>query len=133
VITPLMLLERASSLARRPQTGKVDHFVLVDTGLYRVMLESREQEILNAEFSLQTRTGTRVVSGTRAVRRVDLRPHPVGSVEGNEAFSLLELEGEVALLIDLETGLPLRITGGWMRVGSVAVTLTQASLRDGCR
>jgi hypothetical protein len=133
VITPLMLLERASSLARRPQTGKVDHFVLVDTGLYRVMLESREQETLDAEFSLQTRAGARVVSGTRAVRRVDLRPHPVGSVEGNEAFSLLELEGEVALLIDLETGLPLRITGGWMRVGSVAVTLTQASLRDGCR
>lgn len=132
VITPLMLLERASALARRPQPGKVDYLVLVDTGLYRVMLDSREQEILNAEFGLQTRTGTRVMTGKRAVRRVDLRPHPVGSMDGNEAFSLLELEGEVALLIDLETGLPLRITGEWMRVGSVAVTLTQASLRGEC-
>ena len=72
------------------------------------------------------------MTGKRAVRRVDLRPHPVGSMDGNEAFSLLELEGEVALLIDLETGLPLRITGEWMRVGSVAVTLTQASLRGEC-
>jgi hypothetical protein len=133
VIAPLMLLARASSLALRARPGKLDEIVLGDTRLHRVVLESREDA--SAQVNLTVRTGAKEeqLSGTRAVRRVDLRPHLLGDGEDDEAFSLLELEGETTLTIDRATGLPLRIEGQWMRVGAVAVTLTQATISGGCR
>lgn len=132
VITPLMLLSRAAALAMRPQAGKVDYVVFTDTQAYRVMLESRSEETLNARSSLDRGHGPEAINGTRTVRRVDLRPHLLGDNAEEEPFSLLELEGETALMIDRKTGLPLQIRGNWLRVGTVTVNLASARLRGNC-
>lgn len=132
VITPLMLLSRAAALGMRPKTGKVDYVVFTDTQAYRVMLESRNEETINTSFSLDRGRGPEAINGSRTVRRVDLRPHLLGDKAEEEPFSLLELEGETALMIDRETGLPLQIRGNWLRVGKVTVNLASARLRGQC-
>ena len=132
VITPLMLLSRAAALAMRPQPGKVDEVVFTDTQAYRVVLESRGEEAMNARFSLDRGHGQEAVNGMRSVRRVDLRPHLLGDKAEEEPFSLLELEGETALMIDRATGLPMQIRGNWLRVGTVTVNLSSARLRSNC-
>jgi hypothetical protein len=133
VITPLMLLSRASALALRTKPGKLDYIVLTDTQVYRVVLESRPDTVMQANVQLEPGANGAGIHGERTVRRVDVRPHLLGEAPEEEPFSLMELEGETALMIDRETGIPLQIQGRWMRVGTVTVPLTRARLRSGCQ
>jgi hypothetical protein len=107
--------------------------VLTDTQVYRVVLESRPDTVMQANVQLEPGANGAGIHGERTVRRVDVRPHLLGEAPEEEPFSLMELEGETALMIDRETGLPLQIQGRWMRVGTVTVPLTRARLRSGCR
>ena len=132
VIAPLLLLQRASSLATRPTPGKLDFPVMGDTRLHRVVLESRPDSTLDADVRIERDGRVEQLSGTRTVRHVDLRPHLLGKDGEDEAFSLLELEGETSITIDIATGLPLQVTGEWLRVGSIPVTLRRARLAGHC-
>lgn len=133
VIVPAMLLARASALAMREHPGKLDFRVFGDTRLHRVVLESRSDMSMTVDIGITRDGKTERLAGKRTVRQVDLRPHLIGKEGESEAFSLFELEGEMSVIIDRSTGLPVQIRGEWMRVGTVPVTLTRATLAGECR
>ena len=132
VITPIMLIAEAAALALQEAPGKTTRWVFTDTQLYRVVLESRPDDTLEARFTLERGGERKEQSGERPVRRVDIRPHLQGDAPEEEAFTLLELDGELAIFVDRQLGLPLRIQGTWMTVGVIPVDLSSARLRAGC-
>ena len=132
VLMPVMLLARASALALREHPGKLDFPVFGDTRLHRVVLESRADTTMGVDLGITRDGKTERLTGNRTVRQVDLRPHLVGNEGEKEAFSLFELEGEMSVIVDRATGLPVQIRGEWMRVGTVPVTLTRATLAGAC-
>ncbi|MFM7275003.1 MAG: hypothetical protein ACKO4A_14320 [Gammaproteobacteria bacterium] len=132
VITPIMLIAEAAALARQDAPAKATRWVFTDTQLYRVVLQSRPDESLDLSFTLSRGKAQSALAGERSVRRVDIRPHLQGGEPEEEPFTLLELDGEIAVFVDRETGLPLRIQGTWMRVGVVPVDLASARLAAGC-
>jgi len=68
----------------------------------------------------------------RTAQRVSVMPRLLGNADEKEPFSLLELTGDLAIFIDVETGLPLRIQGTWLRVGTVPADLARAEMVPGC-
>lgn len=131
VLSPVMLVARAAELVRG--NGKMrDQLVFTDTQLYHVRLTTAPSENIEADFRLIENGKQRRVRGTRMAQRVSLVPRLLGSAPEDEAFSLLELSGDLAIFIDAETALPLRVQGSWLRVGTVPAELARAELRSGC-
>jgi hypothetical protein len=131
VITPVMLVAAASELVRAG--GKVsDQLVFTDTQLYHVRLATSPADSIDISFRLVVDGKERNVHEMRQSQRVAVMPRLLGTAEEKEAFSLLELTGDLAIFIDTENGLPLRIQGSWLRVGTVPADLTRAELAPGC-
>jgi hypothetical protein len=131
VLTPLLLLQRASELVMHKGAAS-EQLVFTDTQLYRVRLVAAPAENLDADYRLQRGKQRQLLREARPSRRVSLIPILLGQDAEDEPFSLLELSGDLAIFIDTETGLPLRIQGTWLRVGTVPVNLVRAKLDDGC-
>lgn len=132
VITPIMLIAEAAALAMQAQPAKATRWVFTDAQLYRVVLQSRADDSLDVSFTLSRAQETRTQSGERTVRRVDIRAHLEGDGPEEEPFTVLELDGEIAVFVDRESGLPVRIQGTWMKVGVVPVDLAAATVSAGC-
>ena len=131
VLSPVMLVARAAELVR--SNGKVrDQLVFTDKQLYHVRLATAPPENLETDFRLIENAKQRRVRGSRTAQRVSVVPRLLGSAPEEEAFSLLELSGDLAIFVDKETALPLRVQGSWLRVGTVPAELARAELRSGC-
>jgi len=131
VITPVMLLARAAELVRAGRKVS-DQLVFTDTQLYHVRLVTSPADSIDISFRLVVDGKERSVHEMRAVTACRRDARLLGTAEEKEAFSLLELTGDLAIFIDTENGLPLRIQGSWLRVGTVPADLTRAELGAGC-
>jgi hypothetical protein len=58
---------------------------------------------------------------------------PVGTQQGDPEFSLLGLGGQVSILLDEQTGLPLRVRGRAPRIGKTYIDLVTADIRPTSR
>ncbi|MBP8924438.1 MAG: hypothetical protein KBG75_01135 [Pseudomonadales bacterium] len=132
VITPLMLIEHAARLVRDGQKTVSQHLVFTDTQLYRVTLELAPEQKLAAKFTLVQDTQSTRVNEPRTARRVSINAQLLGEEAENDVFSLLELSGELAIYIDVRTGVPLRIEGTATGLGTVPVTISKAVLARDC-
>lgn len=132
VITPLMLIEHAARLVHDGQKNSSQHLVFTDTQLYRVTLELAPEQKLAAKFTLTQDTRSTLVNELRSVRRVSINAQLLGEEPENDSFSLLELSGELAIYIDVQTGIPLRIQGTAIGLGTVPVAISKAVLEREC-
>ncbi len=132
VITPLMLIEHAAGLVRDGQKNSSQHLVFTDTQLYRVTLELAPEQKLAAKFTLVQDTRSTRVNERRTTRRVSINAELLGEEAENDDFSLLELSGELAIYIDLQTGIPLRIQGSATGLGTVPVAISKAVMEREC-
>jgi hypothetical protein len=131
VLAPVMLVARAAELVL--SRGKVsDQLVFTDAQLYHVRLATAPTEKIETDFRLAGDGPERRVREARTAQRVSVMPRLLGNAAEKEAFSLLELTGDLAIFIDTESGLPLRIQGTWLRVGTVPANLARAELVPGC-
>lgn len=136
VLTPIMLLGRATAMVRSGEKAQ-EHLVFTDTQLYRVRLIAAGPEPVDVDFSLAETTHGRSgpadsIRGARKAQRIAVLPQLLGSSPEDEPFSLLELTGELAIFVDVDSGLPLRIEGSWLRLGTVPAELVQANVVAGC-
>jgi len=131
VLTPVMLLARASELVRARRKVS-DQLVFTDTQLYHVRLATAPPDGVDMSFRLIADGHQRHVREIRTAQRVSVMPRLLGNADEKEPFSLLELTGDLAIFIDVETGLPLRIQGTWLRVGTVPADLARAEMVPGC-
>ncbi len=131
VLTPVMLVARAAELVRAGRKAS-DQLVFTDTQLYHVRLATAPPDSIDISFRLVVDGKERRVREMRKAQRVAVMPRLLGTAEEKEAFSLLELTGDLAIFIDTESGLPLRIQGTWLRAGTVPADLAHAELAPGC-
>jgi len=72
----------------------------------------------------------KAVSGSRNTTGVALKVEPLGKLAEKPDFSLLGLEGDITLLFDRATGLPLQLRGNAPRIGRAEINLKAATLRE---
>lgn len=132
LLIPEMLIERAATLAQNDRSPVSMHLVLNDTQFYRASLRLEGRERIDADFRLDSPEGKSRIKGKRDVRRVRVEPRVLGEEPERDAFTLMELSGDLDVYVDEATGLPLRIQGRLMRFGTIPVALLRAEIAADC-
>jgi hypothetical protein len=128
VTTPELLLYRASS--RDPVNGGIPLCVFVDDALYRVWLESPGEATRPVDYVVKTGTAVHEVSGNRKTRKLSLRVKPITPGADPAAFELFELRGAIAIYLDVESRLPVLITGERAGAGELDIGLVEAVIHE---
>lgn len=119
-----LLLLAGSVLNATGQTATV--YVHGDVNFYRVRLSVVGEEALAVDFSLGG--GRPQVKGERTAIVVGLQVDPVGMPRGGPEFSLLGLDGQVSILLDEPSRLPLQVRGRAPLVGETSLNLVSADI-----
>jgi len=127
VLNSSMLLGEAASMADANEARRTV-LAFTDTQLFRVQLESRGIETYKAKFIINQDGEQQRIKGKRKVMRIGIEASLLGDDEEDKPFTLLELSGDLSILIDLEYGLPILVEGSWYRIGTIPAALEQASL-----
>ena len=128
VTTPYALLVLVSAVPLAAgETFSV--YIHTDYNLYRVQLERGDSTRLQASFQLHADGGqTTLIDEARAVESITLQVEATALAPDKPDFDLLGLGGEVSVLLDSETRLPLRVLGTAPRVGKTHLDLIAATL-----
>jgi hypothetical protein len=104
--------------------------VIVNTefNFYQVrMTRSNDKPDIEVSYEVE---GTRAaVTGKRDTSAVALEVAPVGDQPDKYDFSLLGLNGDITILFDADTGLPLQLSGTAPRIGDAEINLKRVTLR----
>jgi hypothetical protein len=136
VTTPYALLILASSLPFTANANEgagrgAEIYIHTDHNLYQVDLERGEDSSLQASYLLYDSNGKdQRHEEKRRVETIHLRAHATAHAPDKPDFELLGLRGELTLLVDSETRLPLRLMGTAPRLGKAHLDLKTATLPD---
>lgn len=101
--------------------------VSTDVNFYRVHMTPSEGATIKVDYRVGAEQ--EAVTGKVATRAVKLQVSPLGDEEGKPDFSLLGLHGEITLLFDPDTVLPLQLRGTAPRLGDTQIDLKATTLR----
>ncbi|MFV8817830.1 hypothetical protein [Haliea sp. E17] len=101
--------------------------VHTDFNFYRVSLVASAGEALAVDY--RELPAGQLRQGERSTRVVDVRVSPLGPLHGAPDFSLLGLEGDIRIIFDAASDLPLQLRGLAPRVGATAINLSEVTLR----
>lgn len=118
------ILLLASDPALRKPDGKGTIVVHTDHNLYRVELHNTGLESVESPALID---GLALI-GARSAHRLALRVTDVGQPRDNPDFALLELGGDISILVDKEYGLPLVVRGKAPRIGETEIHLMAGEL-----
>ena len=124
--SPYMLLLLAQRLQQEGPGASREVLVHTDFNFYRARMTCGNGVPVEANYAL---TGDGEISGERDTLAVALRVSPEGELAEKDDFNLLGLHGEIILLFDAQTGLPLQVRGDAPRVGRMQINLKSATLR----
>jgi hypothetical protein len=127
VINAYSLLFLAAD-ALQAKSGSVVYFVHTDLNFYRV--ESRAAASEEVEVEFLRNPGAIPLSGTRQATAVTITATADASNRDKPDFDLFGLRGEVTILYDDETGIPLQLRGRAPRLGATSLNLTATTLRS---
>ena len=126
VTSPYVLVLLAQRLQAQGEGKSLDVLVNTDVNFYRVRLKSGNGIPVDAHYTM---TGTGPVQGKRETMAVALQVTPVHTPEAENDFSLFGLQGDIILLFDRATGLPLQVRGTAPRIGATDINLKSATPR----
>lgn len=129
VSEPSALLYVVSAL-RLERGEEAELCVFTGKRLHRVLIQGGGLESLPGSY-VEVAAGGRTVerSGPFQVRRLIVRPRPIEPGGSTEEFELLGLAGDVELLVERESRVPLLIAGRLSHLGPVEVRLDRVVLR----
>ncbi|MCR9105663.1 MAG: hypothetical protein NXI15_10255 [Gammaproteobacteria bacterium] len=128
VITdPYLLVLLAGRLQAQSSGASMEVMVNTDQNFYRVSLTRGNG--IPVETNYQRADGTIVAQLVDTVGVV-LRAEPAGTLLDQEDFSFMGLQGDIILLYDEQSDLPLQIRGEAPRVGSTEINLKSVGLRS---
>jgi len=102
--------------------------VNTDFNFYRVQMSRSDGPTVGVDYVLAG-APSRVV-GERETRGVTLQVSPIGAQPDKPDFSLLGLSGEITILFDRASGLPVQLRGTAPRIGSAMINLKGVTLRE---
>jgi hypothetical protein len=120
------------ALAGRFQaSGDESAEVVVNTefNFYRVRM-THGNDSPATKVNIRTAGGESAITGKRKTRAVNLLIEPMGELPDKHDFSLLGLNGDIIILFDEETGVPLQLRGNAPRIGSTEIDLKRVTLRE---
>lgn len=82
------------------------------------------------KVSYQVEGTQAAVTGKRSTHAVALAVTPVGDQPDKHDFSLLGLSGDITILFDVDSGLPLQLRGTAPRIGDAKIDLKRVMLRN---
>ena len=102
--------------------------VNTDFNFYRVrMTQSNENPSIKVSYQVEDTQAA--VTGKRNTRAVALEIAPLGDQPDKYDFSLLGLNGDITILFDIDTDLPLQLRGTAPRIGDAEINLKRVTLR----
>lgn len=122
---PALLLVAGSVVETPGHAATV--YVHGDLNFYRVRLSVLGEELVEVDYSLAG--GLQRRKGERTAIVVGLQVDPVGTQGGDPEFSLLGLSGQVSILLDEESRLPLQVRGMAPQIGEASINLVAADIR----
>jgi hypothetical protein len=130
VTSPYALLILASSIPLE-QDSHTTVYVHTDFNLYRVVMQRGEDSQLQMGFLLHdSEGGSQHYEEVRPVQTIRLLAQPTAQTPAKPDFELLGLKGDLQILVDTETRLPLRVMGTAPRVGKAHLDLKSAVLPE---
>jgi len=105
--------------------------VIVNTefNFYQVrMTQSNDKPSITVSYQVEDTQAA--VTGKRNTRAVALAIAPVGDQPDKYDFSLLGLDGDITILFDVDSGLPLQLRGTAPRIGNTKIDLKRVTLRN---
>lgn len=127
VTSPYVLVVLAQRLQAEGEDKALEMLVHTDINFYRVRLTSGNGIPVDVDFQM---TGADAVRGKRETRAVALQVTPAHTPEAENDFSLFGLQGDIILLFDRSTGIPLQVRGTAPRIGATNINLKSATLRN---
>lgn len=127
VVNSAMLLAEAAAMARNNEARRT-MLAFTDTQLFRVQLEARGIEQFAEKFTLKRNNKTSNIKGERRVMRIGIESQLLGDEDEDDPFTLLELEGDLSVLVDMELFLPVLVEGSWYRIGTIPAALESARM-----
>ncbi|MGB5338399.1 MAG: hypothetical protein WBO06_04825, partial [Gammaproteobacteria bacterium] len=121
---PALLLVAGSVVEAPGHAATV--YVHGDFNFYRVRLSVVGEEQVEVDYSLVG--GLQRMQGERTAIVVGLQVDPVGTPRGDPEFSLLGLGGQVSILLDKQSRLPLQVRGRAPRIGETYINLVAADI-----
>ncbi len=121
---PALLLAAGSVVEAPGHAATV--YVHGDFNFYRVRLSVVGEEQVEVDYSLGG--GLQRMQGERTAIVVGLQVDPVGTPRGDPEFSLLGLGGQVSILLDEQSRLPLQVRGRAPRIGETYINLVAADI-----
>ncbi|MDX1734000.1 MAG: hypothetical protein R3228_06530, partial [Halioglobus sp.] len=101
--------------------------VHTDTNFYRARLTCGAGIAIETNYKVK---GAGKVRETRETTGVLIRAEPAGEIDGDYDFTMLGLEGDIIVLFDRDSGLPLQVRGEAPRVGATIVDLKSVTMRS---
>ena len=126
VTSPYMLVLLASQLQAQGPGKSMEVIVNTDLNFYHVKLTSGTGFPVEADYKV---TGQAPVSGKFETRAVAIQASPEGTLPDEDDFTVLGLDGEIILLFDPKSGLPLQIRGDAPRIGGTEINLKSVTMR----
>ena len=104
-----------------------DVVVNTEFNFYQVRMSHSEGRVVETNYAV---AGGAASTGPRPTRGVTLAVSPLGEQVDKPDFSLLGLGGEITILFDQESLLPLQLRGNAPRIGAAEINLKRVTLRD---
>lgn len=128
VSDPAALLYLLSRAVPAPGRAPRAECVFNKKSLYRVAIQAAGGETVSAAHLDERGGEARPGAGSRRALRLQIVARPMGTPESDDVFEFLGIEGDVELLLEEATGLPLRIRGRVPDFGAADFALTAVRL-----
>ena len=126
VTSPYLLFLLAGKLQAEGPGSSMEVLVHTDHNFYRARLTCGDGIPVPVDYVLGDGDQTR---GTRETLAVAMRVEPEGDLVDDDDFALLGLGGNIIVLFDRYSGLPLQVRGQAPRVGDTEINLKSATMR----
>ncbi|MDZ7783646.1 MAG: hypothetical protein U5K56_12175 [Halioglobus sp.] len=126
VTSPYSLFLLAGKLQAEGPGSSMEVLVHTDHNFYRARLTCGDGIPVPVDFTLDDGERTQ---GTRETLAVAMRVEPEGDLVDEDDFALLGLSGNIIVLFDRYSGLPLQVRGEAPRIGDTEINLKSATMR----
>lgn len=126
VTSPYLLMLLAGKLQAEGPGSSMEVLVHTDHNFYRARLTCGDGIPVPVDFTLGDGERTQ---GTRETLAVAIRAEPEGSLVDGDDFALLGLSGDIIVLFDRYSGLPVQVRGEAPRIGDTEINLKSATMR----